>query len=76
MSTYQANVLIHVDETLETDQLAALQGALGKIDGVSEIQPSARKHLVRVAYDPLATRARNIIDQVRQRGLHAQAIGL
>lgn len=76
MKTYQANVLIHVDEPLEIDQLAALQGALGAIEGVSAVQPSTRRHLVRVVYDPLATRARAIIDQARKQGLHAQAVGL
>lgn len=76
MNTHQANVLIHVDETLESGQFSALQGALGGVDGVSEVQPSAKSHLLQVAYDPLATRARAILDQVRSQGLHAQVIGL
>lgn len=76
MNTQQANVLIHVDEALETSQFDALQGALGGVEGVSEVQPSTKSHLVRVAYDPLAIQARAILDQVRQQGLHAQVIGL
>jgi hypothetical protein len=76
MNTHQANVLIHVDEPMESDQFTALQGALGGIDGVSEVRPSTKSHLVRVAYDPLTTRAQAIISQVRQQGLHAQVIGL
>lgn len=76
MKTFQTDVFIHVDEPLETGQLAALQGALGKVGGVSDVQPSRRSHLLRVAYDPLATRTQAIIRQVRKQGLHAQAIGL
>jgi hypothetical protein len=76
MKTFQTNVFIHVDEPLEIDQLAALQGALGAIEGVSDVQPSRRRHLLRVAYDPLATRAQAIVRQARKQGLHAQAVGL
>ncbi len=76
MKTFQTNVFIHVDEPLEIDQLAALQGALGAIEGLSDVQPSSRQHLLRVAYDPRTTRAQAIVDQVRSQGLHAQAIGL
>lgn len=76
MKPFQTNVFIHVDEPLEIDQLAALQGALGAIEGVSDVQPSSRRHLVRVSYDPRATRAQAIVSQVRKQGLHAQAVGL
>lgn len=76
MKTYQANVLIHVDETLEADQFTALQGALEGIEGVSDVHPSTRNHLVNVAYDPLTTRARVIVDKARQLGLNAQVVGL
>lgn len=76
MKAFQTNVFIHVDEALETGQFAALQGALGKIEGVSDVQPSRRSHLLRVAYDPLATRTQAIVSQVRKQGLHAQAVGL
>lgn len=75
MKAFQANVFIHADEALETGPLAALQGALGKIEGVSDVQPSRCSHLLRVAYDPLATRTQAIVRQVRMQGLHAQRIG-
>lgn len=76
MSTYQADVFIHVDEPLEIQQLAALQDAWGGIEGVSDVRPSTRKHLWRVVYNPLATRAQAIVDKARQQGFHAQAIGM
>ena len=76
MNPNQANVLIHVDEPLEIEQLSALQGALGAIEGVSAVQPSSHRDLMRVSYDPLATRTQVIVIQVRKQGLHAQAIGL
>lgn len=76
MSTHHANVLVHVDEPLEIDELAALQGALGHIEGVTQVSPSARPQLVRVDYDPDATAAKTIIEQVRRQGLSAQLVGM
>jgi len=76
MRTHQANVLIHVDEVLEIDQLALLQGALGQIEGVTQVSPSARPHLVRVDYDSSATVAKTILEQARRQGLSAQLVGL
>lgn len=75
MNTYPANVLIHVDTTLEIDEMAALQGALGHIPGVGHASPSAHPRLVRVDYDPLAVKAKSILHQVQQRGHSAQLIG-
>ncbi len=76
MSTYDIDVFIHVDESLETEELATLQGALGGIAGVSDVQPSTHKHLLRVAYNPLATRAQAIVAKARQQGFNAQAVGM
>jgi len=75
MNTYQANVLIHVDTTLEIDEMAALQGALGHIEGVGHLSASAQPHLVRVDYDPFSVKAKSILNQVRDRGHQAYLIG-
>lgn len=76
MKSRQTDVFIHVDELLEAERFAALQNALGAVSGVDDVQPSARRHLVRVVYDPSATRAQAIVGQIRRQGLHAQAVGL
>jgi len=76
MKAFQTHIFIHVDESLETGLFATLRSALGKIEGVSDVQPSRRRHLLRVDYDPLATRTQAIVGQARKQGLHAQAVGL
>ncbi len=76
MSTHHANVLVHLDHALEIDELAALQGALSHIEGVTQVRPGARPRLVTVDYDPDATAAKTIIEQVRRQGLSAQLIGM
>lgn len=76
MNTHQANVLIHVDETVESDQSAALEDMLGDISGVTRVRPTAKSHLTWVEYDPYVTGARTILGRVHSRGLHAQLIGL
>jgi hypothetical protein len=35
-----------------------------------------KPHLVQVVYDTNATRMAEIVDEVKQHGLHAQAVGL
>ena len=76
MNTHQANVLIHVDETVESDQSAALEGMLGGITGVTQVRPSAKSHLTWVDYDPDVTGASAILGRVQSQGLHAQLVGL
>ena len=75
MKAFQTHIFIHIDEPLEAGLFATLRSALGKIEGVRDVQPS-RRHLLRVDYDPLATRTQAIIGQARKQGLHAQAVGL
>ena len=75
MNTYQASVLIHVDESVGSDQHAALLDALGDIEGVTQVRPGAQPHLTLVAYNPDVTRGKTIVGRVKGMGLHAQLIG-
>lgn len=38
--------------------------------------PSAKSHLILVAYSPDSIRSRDILDVVTQNGLHAELVGL
>lgn len=76
MNSHQTNILVHLDEPLETKELVALQGALGHIGGVIQVSPSVRPQMVWVDYDSGATAAKTIIEQVRRQGLGARLIGL
>ena len=76
MSAHQVNVLIHVNEPHEIDQLAVLQSTLGRVEGVIQARPSARPHLTWVDYNPRVTGSRTILGHVQQQGVHAQLIGM
>jgi hypothetical protein len=76
MNTYQANVLIHVDESVEPDQQAAFESMLGNVEGVTQVRSSARPHLTWVDYDPGVIGGKAILGRVQSQGLHAQLIGM
>jgi hypothetical protein len=76
MNAYQVDVLIHVNESHEIDQLSVLQDTLGRVEGVIQVRPSARPHLTWVDYNPSVTGSRTILSYVQQQGVHAQLIGM
>jgi hypothetical protein len=76
MNAHQANILIHVDETVAPGQSAALAHMLGQVAGVTQVSPTAKSHLTLVEYDPAITRASAILGRVQGQSLHAQLVGL
>lgn len=76
MKTQQANVLIHVNESVETDQESAFNSMIGNLEGVTQVRASARAHLTWVDYNPDLTGSRAILGHVHSHGLHAQLIGM
>jgi sensor domain CHASE-containing protein len=77
MPNHQMNVVVHVKETLVPEQLAALQAALGSLDGVTQARTSARlSRLMLVDYDPSVVSAQAILQSVTRRGLSAQLVGM
>jgi copper chaperone CopZ len=77
MSKNFADVLVHVDQTLDHDRLAALTKAIAAIDGVSSAEGhDAKPHLVIVTYDPAKVRSQAILAAVKAQGVSAELIGL
>lgn len=69
--------LVHIDETLDAASLEAIESGIRSGRGVMAAGHRADKpHLVQVVYDSDETRMAEIIDEVRQHGVHAQAVGL
>ena len=53
MSKSRADVLIHIDQTLDHDHLAAMTAKIATIEGVTSAEGhDAKPHLVIVSYDP------------------------
>jgi hypothetical protein len=73
----QADVVIHIDETIDHDRRAQIATMVRTHAGVaSVVQPDAKPHLMTVRYDPTVVSARALLDAVRQEGVHAELVGL
>ena len=71
------NFMIHVDEALSEAEMESLADSVCTTRCVTSACVSASDpHLMIVNYDSDCTTARDIVDQVRARGVHAEAVGL
>ena len=68
-------LLVHVDESLGPIDRARAERHLKLAEGVAEAEFN-RDHLMMVQYDPVSTRAAEIVGGLRRLGYHAQAVGL
>jgi len=77
MSKSLADVLVHVDQTLAHDRLAALTSAIAALTGVATAEGhDAKPHLVIVTYDPDKVNSQDILAAVKAQGVNAELIGL
>ena len=77
MSDHCSDVLIHIDENLDDDNIHEIEYELSQIEGVySACVHEKARHLMLVDYDPLDVETGRLLDRVRQHGLHAELIGL
>ncbi len=77
MGSYCGDVLIHIDERLDDQEIHEIEYELGQIDGVySACVPEKARHLMLVDYDPTDVEAVELLQQVRSHGLHAELVGL
>jgi hypothetical protein len=74
---YCGDILIHIDQTLDDDQINGLLRATSHDPGVLGACVSDRaRHLMVVDFDAEQTKPSAILHAVRQRGLGAEMIGL
>ncbi|MDD5328759.1 MAG: hypothetical protein PHX38_02055 [Sulfuricella sp.] len=71
-----SDILIHVDETLDTDRRQALEERVRTLPGVlaPRFNPG-RDHLLLVAFDPERTRISDLLGEVVAAGYRAQLVG-
>lgn len=76
MYTYDANVVVHIDESLSNLQISDMEKSLAGISGiVSACVHEKTPHLMVVDYDPRAVRPSALLQHFRSNGLHAELIG-
>lgn len=72
-----ADLLIHVNETLDTNERASLEEELRAVKGV--VAPRFNRktpHLMLVSYDPMEAEPRDLLGRVKRNGYNAQLVGL
>lgn len=77
MSTKFNEVLIHLNETLDGATLHELEQDMRQDQGVISVghRPN-QHHLMVVVYDSEVARGTNLLHRFRERGLHAQLVGM
>jgi len=67
-----SDFMVHVDESLDVDERSKLVDIV-RGDGcvISAAFPQSAPHLMMVLYDSECTHAKDILDHVRDTGLHA-----
>jgi len=77
MSTNAVDVLVHIDQTLNHDRLAAVTRAIAAVNGVATAEGhDAKPHLVIVTYDPEKVSSQQILAAVKAQGVNAELVGL
>ena len=72
-----ANVVVHIDETLDQARRRALEDSLRAEEGVVSVGlRDDAPHLMVVAYNPRRTSAQHVLERARSGGLHAELVGL
>ncbi|WP_298350892.1 hypothetical protein [Rhodoblastus sp.] len=73
---YLADIVIHVNETLDETGLRVVECDLCGVDGVVAAKHvPGRNHILMVTYDNEEARAVDLLAPLKARGLHAQLIG-
>lgn len=71
-----SDITIHIDETLDTSSIQAIQDDLYKVVGIEKINSQEqRPHLMVVSYDGKVMNSGNILTRFTNQGLHAELIG-
>jgi hypothetical protein len=72
-----ADVIIHVDESVDHDRRQEIAGTVRAHAGVTDVAHHDEKpHLMIVKYDPQAVTAQVLLGVVRGEGVHAELVGL
>jgi hypothetical protein len=76
MSNNIANVVVHIDENLSSDEIHSMEKEISLEGGVYCACVHERTpHLMVVDYDPMETRSYSLLQSIQNHGLHAALIG-
>lgn len=74
---YSGDILIHIDENLDDDRIHALEREMSGERGIySACVHEKARHLMLVDFDSSVVQPSHIVHSVRNKGLHAEMVGL
>ena len=77
MDIQLADVILHIDKNLSSEQRGTIEESLRALDGVVSIHnPDKTPHLTLVEYDPDVITSRKILERITDQGAHAELVGL
>lgn len=77
MAEYDANVVVHIDETLTENEIHDIEKELSEHNGiVSACCHENTPHLMVVDYDPRILDSRTLLDFITGNGVHAELVGI
>ena len=77
MDIQLADVVVHIDQTLERERRTDIEEQLRAIDGVVSVHnPDDKPHLAIVGYNPEKTSGAVLLNTVTVQGVHAERVGL
>jgi len=77
MNYFRSDILIHIGESLDDNNIHQLEKEIGCEPGIySACVNEKARHLMLVDYDPETVKASEILTHIKQSGLHAELIGL
>lgn len=72
-----ADVLVHVDETLNESEIAELDDAFRSSDGIVSVHvEKTRPHLFVLEYNPARIHSTEVLNVAKSRGMHAELVGM
>ncbi len=73
--SYSSNIVIHINESLDSQHRLNLSNQVQKITGVESASlQDARPHLMIVGFNRSETKACDVLNGVRKAGMHAQLV--
>ncbi|TCV81228.1 hypothetical protein [Sulfurirhabdus autotrophica] len=71
-----ADFIVHVDESLEDEDMHNLETVIRMNDGVISVGSNEKtSHLLMVLYNPELSRGSHILGSIKSQGLHAELVG-
>lgn len=76
MTSFDANAVVHINESLSAEQIHDIERELSGVRGVvSACAHTRTPHLLIIDYDPRSVEARQLVQHFQRTGLHASLVG-